>query len=140
MPYEREWRTDERNGHRFLALNSRQKYMNRLWRRREPTTFDEVQTSNAMFVTWSLVRRAHRTGQPIAPEIKEKIITGLRRTMVESHSRKARYYAAAILFCICYGRYDANIKWQPVQLRGSLADHRRGSKKHAGSHPKRPAE
>jgi hypothetical protein len=103
----REWRTDPTTGDRFLALNSQQKFKNATWRRREPTGWDDVQTSNSLMTLWKGIREAHEGKRPaFGDAAAARIALGLKRTIEESTNRRARFYAAAIVFAICYEQYD----------------------------------
>ena len=106
----REWRTDPSTGDRFYALNSAQRFKNSTWRRREPSGLDDVQTSNALMTTWKAIREAHvGRRKPFADSAVARISLGLKRTIEESENRRARFYAAAIVFAICHERYDITL-------------------------------
>lgn len=106
----REWRTDPTTGNRFLALNDRQKFSNATWRRREPSGLDDIQTSNALVTTWRAIREAHAgKRKPFSDAAVARIALGLKRTIEESPNRRARFYAAAIVFAICHERYDITL-------------------------------
>ena len=106
----REWRTDPTTGDRFLALNDAQKFSNSTWRRREPLGLDDVQTSNALVTTWKAIRESHEGKRPpFKDSAIARISLGLKRTIEESENRRARFYAAAIVFAICHERYDITL-------------------------------
>lgn len=103
----REWKTDTATGKRFLALNSAQKHCNATWRRREPIGLDDIQTSNALVTIWKAIRESHDGKRlPFKDAAAARIALGLKRTIEESENRRARFYAAAIVFAICHERYD----------------------------------
>jgi hypothetical protein len=103
----REWKTDPNTGQRFLALNERQRFCNSTWRRREPTGWDDIQTGNSLMGLWKAIREAHAgKREPFSDAAMARISLGLKRTIEESPNRRARFYAAAIVFAILHERYD----------------------------------